>query len=285
MSDFVAFARAHGLRLDYAEPDGRWHRTPTEDKPRKRNGAYLWDGQRGVVKNFATMQDYASFRDGSSAGMVDKSVLRARRAIAEAETRAKHIEARKVAEGMLRRAKQDTHPYLATKGFPEEKGLVLDGELLIPMREFSVYKQVNSVQRIAADGTKLFLPGGKAKSSVFFIGRVMARERWLVEGYATGLSVRAALRLLYRDAQVIVCFSAGNLAHIGRVLKAFEPKACVVADNDDSSAGEKAAKDTGLRWVMPQEIGTDANDMHRKHGLHALAELIRTVRARAEESA
>jgi putative DNA primase/helicase len=104
---------------------------------------------------------------------------------------------------------------------------VLDGELLIPMREFRHYAQINSVQRIAADGTKLFLPGGKAKGSVFFIGPLLAQERWLVEGYATGLSVRAALRELHREAQVVVCFSAGNLAHVGRLVKELRPKAYV----------------------------------------------------------
>jgi phage/plasmid primase-like uncharacterized protein len=51
---------------------------------------------------------------------------------------------------------------------------------------------------------------------VFFIGPIRCSERWLVEGYATGLSVRAALRELHREAQVVVCFSAFNLAHVGR---------------------------------------------------------------------
>jgi putative DNA primase/helicase len=97
------------------------------------------------------------------------------------------------------------------------------------------------VQRISADGTKLFLPGGKAKGSVFFIGPLLAQERWLVEGYATGLSVRAALRELHREAQVVVCFSAGNLAHVGRLVKELRPKAFVFADNDKSGAGAKAA--------------------------------------------
>jgi putative DNA primase/helicase len=95
------------------------------------------------------------------------------------------------------------------------------------------------VQRISADGTKLFLPGGKAKGSVFFIGPLVAHERWLVEGYATGLSVRAALRELHRDAQVVVCFSAGNLAHVGRLVKELRPKAYVFADNDKRRAAPR----------------------------------------------
>jgi len=276
VSDFVSFAREHGLRLDYAHADGRWHRTPTEDKPRKRNGAYLFDGERGVVKNFATMQDYAAYRDGAKVGAVNKVDLRARRAIAEADTKARQAEARAKAVDMLKSATFGPHQYLIDKGFPAEGGLVLDGELLIPMREFSLYRQVNSLQRIAADGTKLFLAGGKAKGSVFFMGPFMSHERWLVEGYATGLSVLAALHELHRRAQVVVTFSASNLAHVGRVVGQLRPKAYVMADHDKSGSGQQAAEETGLPWVMPPDVGDDANDLHRRDGLRALVKLIRS---------
>lgn len=272
---FIDFARAHGLVLDYAIADGRWKRCPTTDKPKKKNGAYLWDGSRGVVKNFATMQDYAAYRDGVGVGPVDKAELRARRALVEAESKAKQLEACRIAQDMLKRAALDSHPYLIAKGFPLERGLVLNGELLIPMREFRHYAQVNSLQRISADGTKLFLPGGKAKGSVFFIGPFMTDERWLVEGYATGLSVLAALHELHRKAQVVVCFSAGNLAHIGKIVRELRPKAYVFADHDKSGAGAKAAEETGLPWVMAPDVGMDANDLHRQQGLRALAKVIR----------
>lgn len=271
---FVSFARAHGLTMDYAIADGRWHRTPTEDKPKKKNGAYNWDGTRGVVKNFATMENYAAYREGVKVGEITKAELRARRVMAEAETRARQIEARETAEMMIKRAAFATHPYLVAKGFPEEKGLVLEGELLIPMREFSKYSQLNSLQRIAPDGSKLFLSGGRAKSSVFFIGH-RERERCLCEGYATGLSIRDALRFMGRKAQVVVCFSAGNLAHIGRVIAAERGQAFVFADNDESEAGEKAAKETGLPWAMAPDVGMDANDYMQKHGRSELAKMIR----------
>ncbi len=177
---------------------------------------------------------------------------------------------------MLKRAALDSHPYLASKGFTTEKGFVLNGELLIPMREFTRYRCVNSLQRISADGTKLFLPGGKAKGSVYFIGPLVANERWLVEGYATGLSVRAALQELHRIAQVIVCFSAGNLSHVGRLARR---PAFVFADNDESGAGAKAAEETGLPWTMPPQVGEDANDYAQRLGTRALAKLIRDLNA------
>ena len=283
---FLAHAAAHGLVINDLTPDGRWHRCRTVDKPRKKNGAYTFDGDRGVVINFATMIHGSVWREGGKTEHVDRQAIRRMQAEAREQEAHRHAEAKRAAEDMMRRAALDAHPYLAKKGFPQEKGLVLDGELLIPMREFRLYKQVNSLQRISADGSKLFLPGGKAKGSVYFIGPLMADERWLVEGYATGLSVLAALHELHRRAQVVVCFSAGNLAYVGHLAKALRPRAYVFADNDESGAGAKAAAQTGLSFVMTGELG-DANDMHQRHGIRVLAKLIRdaTVRARAEEPA
>lgn len=284
--NFIDFAAAHGLIIDHVI-EGRWVRVKTTDKPKKRNGSYKYLGEVGFVQNHATMEQVAMWKDGARAGFVDKAAIRARAAIAAAQERARHAEARATAEDMVKRAVFASHPYLLAKGFPDERGLVLNDELLIPMREFSLYRQINSVQRIAIDGAKLFLPGGKAKGSVFFIGPFMASERWLVEGYATGLSVRAALREMHREAQVVVCFSASNLAHVGRLVKALRPTAYVMADNDKSGAGAKVAEETGLPWTMPPEEEMDANDYHQRHGIRALAKLIReaSVRARAADAA
>ena len=276
--NFMAHAAAHGLVINDLIADGRWHRCPTDDKPRKKNGAYVWDGQRGCVINFATMVHGAAFRPDGKVEKVDRAAIRKMQADNARAERERQAEARAKAEDMVKAASLSTHPYLVAKGFPAEQGLVLDGELLIPMREFTLYRQINSVQRIQADGTKLFLPGGKAKGSVFFIGPFMARERWLVEGYATGLSVRAALRELFREAQIVVCFSASNLAHIGRLVKPLNMAAYVAADNDKSEAGAQAAAETGLPWVMPPTVGEDMNDMHQREGLRALVALIRAVR-------
>ena len=95
------------------------------------------------------------------------------------------------------------------------------------------------------------------------------QTRWLVEGFATGLSVRAALRSMYLDDAVIVCFSAGNLAKISGTY--------VVADNDSSGTGQNAAQKTGLPWWMPPSTG-DANDFHQERGLAALSQILRVLR-------
>jgi len=190
---------------------------------------------------------------------------------AEAETeRRRRQKAADDAADMIKRAEVKWHPYLVSKGFPKETGLVLDGDLLLPMRDFGTGR-ITSLQRIDAEGNKKFLYGGKAKGSVFIIGS--GQPTYLCEGYATGLSIRSALKSMYSPARVMVCFSASNLmtvaAHVGEF---------VVADHDESDTGRIYAEKTGLPYWMPPEIG-DANDYYRKHGARALADCLRELRA------
>ena len=45
-----AFARAHGVVIEPAKlyAGERIRRCPTVNHPKKENGAYFWDGQRGI---------------------------------------------------------------------------------------------------------------------------------------------------------------------------------------------------------------------------------------------
>lgn len=272
--NFLDFIAAHGLIVEHLI-EGRWVRVKTVDHPKKRNGAYRFLGDVGFVQNHATMDRVAVWRNGSNAGFMDRSELRARQAISRAHDKALQSEARAKAQALLERCRIETHPYLAAKGFPDELVHVLDSRMLVPMRSFRNYRQLNSVQFISAAGEKKFLTGGQAKGSVFEIGPSRAKERWLVEGFATALTVRLALEKLYREVLVIVCFSAGNVAYIGRLVKMMDWKAFVFADNDESGAGAKAAAETGLPWLMAPEVGMDANDWHQRHGIAEVAKLIR----------
>lgn len=176
------------------------------------------------------------------------------------------------AEQMIRKASMATHPYLVRKGFPNLLGLVHDGKLLVPVRDATEYSRVISVQLIDAAGEKKFLPGGRTRCGVYRIGVVPARARRVVlcEGYATGLSLHAALQRLPGPYSIVVCFSAGNLELVAQ----YFPGALVCADHDESKRGEEAALATGLEWRMPPEIG-DFNDMHQKCGVYAVTELLR----------
>lgn len=266
---FQRHAESHGLMLREVIADGRWHRVPTTDHPKKRNGAYVFDGCTGAVQNWATMQDVSLYRPDGQERVARQAFRKSFQ-----EDRLRHARASQEAARIIRECERGNHPYLAFKGFPAALGLVHSGgDLIIPARDFKHYGTINTVQRIAADGSKKFLPGGKAKGSVFIIGKGALRERWLCEGYATGLSLQAALLDLRRQAEIVVCFSAGNLQHVASMCKAF-----VMADNDASGTGQQAAEATGLPWVMPEEVGMDANDLHQTKGLRGLVALMRGVR-------
>lgn len=181
----------------------------------------------------------------------------------------RHAQAAKKATHIVRECRTDKHPYLARKGFPDELGLIdFDGRLVIPMRNIHHYRQIQSVQFIDSSGQKKFLPGGAAKNAVFFIGS--GSESWLCEGYATGLSVHAALKMLCRSSRVVVCFSAANIRSVAAELAGMR---YIVADHDQNGVGEHYASQTGLPYIMPPEIG-DANDYHLKSGVLLLAKLL-----------
>jgi len=254
---FVAHAQAHGLIINHAIPDGRWHRVPTVDKPRKRNGAYIFDGNSGVVKNWATMESFARY--GEKVNQFIKY-------FDNTEETIRHERAAQLAEQLVSRATHMEHDYLKRKGF-SIRGLVADEELIVGMRDFR-NNRLMSVQRIKADGSKKFLAGGKTKNAVHVLGG-RASSYWLCEGFATGLSIHEALRSMYSDASVIICFSAYNLVHVGKQVK----KGFVFADNDE--AGLRAAEELPHPWVKSDAPGEDANDLHRRAGLRAVVSVLR----------
>jgi putative DNA primase/helicase len=87
------------------------------------------------------------------------------------------------------------------------------------------------------------------------------------------LSIQAALKSLYRDAAVMVCFSAGNMVEVGRRLKS----KFVVADHDASGTGQRCAEELSCRWGMSEREGEDANDLHQREGLAAVRALLLRV--------
>ena len=203
--------------------------------------------------------------NGGAPAEVDTDALERTRV--EAERR--YARAADRARQMIGQCRRRPHPYLARKGFGDVRALVLDGRIAVP-----VYGRagLQSLQLIAGDGSKRFLAGGKMAGGHAVLGPCDPRGRWWhVEGLATGLSVRRALQSLSVPDCVIICFSAGGLA----VAKDCR-RALVVADHDESGAGQQAAERVACPWWMPPEIG-DANDYEQAHGTGALAAALRPL--------
>lgn len=286
MSTFIDFARAHGVEIDPARlyASERIKRCGTTDKPRSTNGAYFWDGARGWVFNWSGEACVQWWNDpkGKPWTEADKAIWKARRQAANASQERDQQQAAQRAAELMRAASPANHDYLYRKGFADAQGLVTkDGALLIPMRSLQT-NNVQGVQVIRWDEearvfTKKMLPGMRAKGAVFRMGDKTAPETFLVEGYATGLSVHAALRSVGLRASVLVCFSATNLALIAKQVKG---RAFVCADHDKSETGEKTALATGLPYCMSPEVNEDMNDLHMRAGLMAVCALLMAVRRR-----
>lgn len=271
-----ALTRA-GLTPPQRLTPARWLRFPGIGKPRSnRSGwcrlitptlAIYGDWSSGLS---ATWIDQAHQHNPADAKLLQEAKLREQQFARETRERQKKTAV--LAQQMIDAAAHSTHAYLARKGFPARLGLVLAGKLLIPVRDARDYARILSVQEIAEDGQKRFLAGGRVSGGIYRLGCpiVKARKVILCEGFATGLSLEAALARLPGPTAVVVCFCARNLELIAQSVRA----TLVCTDHDASQVGQRSAERTGLPWVMPADVG-DFNDLHQRAGLQALIHRIR----------
>lgn len=294
---FVDFARLHGVLIEHPRPDGRIHRCGTETHPRSTNGAYAWDGERGWVMAWDMGGELRWYSDPSAKPWTeqDKREWMKRRDDERKEQARRHQEAAQRAAELLLRCRPSDHGYLRLKGFPEARGLVLDeyryranvdgkwseaaanNVLVVPMRSVQANRVVGAqlIWWTGQEWVKKMLPGTRAKQAVLRIGPPRARETVLCEGYATGLSILAAIEQMRMDAAVLVAFSANNLEEVASLVPGLR---MVFADNDASGAGEAAARKTGLAYCMSPVVGEDANDLHQRAGIVAVCALITQAR-------
>ncbi len=159
----------------------------------------------------------------------------------------------------------------------------LTGRILyVPLRDEE--GRLWSIQKILANGTKIFTTGGRIQGCFHVIGNLEADTTiHLGEGFATMASVHMAT-----GKTVVVCFNASNLKFVADLLKKkFADKTFVICGDDDKwttkqdgtpwnpgrEAAEEAAKKTMGIAVLPQfknpEKGqtTDFNDLHVREGL------------------
>ena len=253
MSDLISFARAHGVLLSSIPPLGVWRRFPTESKPQHRNGAVKWMGDHAFICDWAAGGEVHVWKADAEV-KIDHDKIRRLAQEAERKRVQQQEEAAKKAQWILSQCQYGYHPYLAAKGFPDEQANIWKSDdglvLVIPMR---VGHRLVGCQLIREDGSKRFLFGQVTSHAECVMDA--KGPHILVEGFATGLSVKQALMALKRKFTLHIAFSAGNLVKIASTL----PGGFVVADHDASGTGEKAAKDTGWPYFLPPDIG-DFND-------------------------
>lgn len=307
-----AACEAVGITVPKRTAEGRWTQCPVVGKSNSNTSGrvMIFAGrQGGVAWNWAT-GERKIFRLTGSDGEVkrrSKEEIEAERRI-RAEREAEQELVARVSAEIVRASRQEPHPYLERKGFPEELGLVHDNPqshfpdgwlgqlmreampqvagpwLIIPGR---IGKTITTVQFIAPDGTKKNILRGRMDGACHRIAS--GAETWVAEGIATALTVRAALRLLGRSATVLSAFSASNAAKVASGI----PGAFLAADHDKPvdqfdglGTGEYYARKSGCVWTMPPKhevdgntIWQDFNDWHLRDGLRPVALQLREVRA------
>lgn len=275
---FIDFANANGLLIKDLHPSEKIKRCATVAHPKKLNGAYFWDGERGWVFDWAgDAQTRWYYTDKPWTEAEKQAWKKKQQCNYEAQDR-KYEWAAKKAQAIINAAQKMPHGYLHRKGFIEETGLVdAEGALIIPMRNVRTnsIQGLQKIQWIEMEWQKKMMPGMRAKNAVHRIGSKNASETILCEGYATGLSIHKAARQFGFDMAVVVCFSANNMVAVADQIQG---RKFIYADNDVSGTGERVAKETGLPYCMSSVVGNDANDDHMQFGLMYVIQKLMDVR-------
>jgi putative DNA primase/helicase len=258
--DLIQFCRLHGIIIEATPPIGLWKRYPTDDHPRKRNGAVKYMGTHAFVQNHAT-ETIISIWKPESGSDIDIVAIRRTQKNSDADILVKQKEAATRAGVILKMSGYSSHKYLADKGFPNDQGNVWfnDGAqlLVVPMR---VNGSLVGCQLIDEQGNKKFLFGQRSSGASFVIDNKGINI--LCEGFATGLSVQQVMKNLKMRYTIHVCFSAGNMQKIATTLA----NGIVVADNDASGTGQRVAESIGWPYWLSDQIGEDFNDYHVRVG-------------------
>lgn len=163
------------------------------------------------------------------------------------------------------------HPYLIAKGCHPYNLRQHGKELLVPLCHSG---ELVNLQRIAADGQKRFLSGGKVKGCYSPLGIIAAGQPlYLCEGRATGATLHA------ETGHPVACaMNAGNLLEAGRHLQRRHPEAVLIIAGDDDrmtegnpgrTAAIAAAAALGCDLILPPWPAdaplhlTDFNDLHQ----------------------
>ena len=263
-------------------PDGQIHRFHVPgDRTGSRNGWYVLylDGiAAGAFGSWKAGASWSTWNSREPADHREAEQLRQRieqsRRQREAE-RQRQQQAAAERAGCLwsdsRRAAED-HPYLIAKGVQAHGLRQRGGELLVPLIHAG---RVVNLQRIALDGSKRFLFGGRVAGCYSPIGHIEAGGLlYVCEGWATGATIHE------ETGDAVACaMNAGNLREVGEHLQdAYPDSPLIVAGDDDRqtegnpgrNAAAWAAGDLGAYRLIfpvwpegaPLEL-TDFNDLRQ----------------------
>lgn len=251
--------------------DGQLHRFKIDGKL---NGAYVlhMDGRpAGYFEDFkqgikASWKLTGDFTPLSPAEKQDLAIEYHRQnLIKQAAKEHRHDEAVKKAGRIWSRSRPViNHPYLDKKQVKAHSLRVNFHSLVVPL--YDKNGLLVSLQFINADGSKRMMKDGTAKGSCCFLGAVPDLDYdspiLICEGWATGASLHESTGYF-----TVIAFSANNLNAVARQTRnTHQTKDIIICgDNDASGVGQAAAEAAalfiGCRFIIPDQVGQDFNDM------------------------
>lgn len=275
--------------------------------PRKRQW-YCLREQRTAGGSYVTTGSFGDWRGGTwrvdvdwrGIGDDERAALQAQREQQQAAAQqARDAESARAAMSAAQlwasAARTGASEYLVRKQVVGEACRYLpDGSIVVPLLRYDAPREdaLRALQRIWPDGRKRFTAGFQKPGVCCRLGLAeVGMPMLLCEGYATGLTLRLAVR---RRMPVVVALDAGNLRPVAELMRALYPasRILICADDDWRTRGNpgrtaahktaRAVPDAAYTWpyFRPGHRGpkdTDFNDLHVREGLEAVRRQIAHV--------
>ncbi|MBR6000828.1 MAG: toprim domain-containing protein [Oxalobacter sp.] len=232
-----------GYAPESIEPDGKVHRFSTSAKAADKAGWYVC-----FQTDYASGESYAGAFGDFRQGISDKWSLFNRDRLSKPElislSKRQSDAAKKAQKERVQEQQEaaeysnrlwneslpasDSHPYLVRKKVKPFGLRQAGGTLLIPVLDEN--GKIFSLQKIEADGRKLFQKNGIVKGNFFTIGTLDGKlPVCICEGYATGATIHQET-----GYPVVCCFGATNLVAVSEKIRKAYPcrKIIICADND-----------------------------------------------------
>ncbi len=312
VEEFRAFIAEHGFEPPSRIEPGRFFRFPTNGKSGDSAGwAKLFpDLKGGIIGDFRGDQTWTwrakrdrPFTETETRSWRERVEHEQREAQALREREEKEAAQRALAIWDQAQPAPSTHAYLVAKrvqahglrvyrGPVAVNGMRCDGALIVPVRNAA--GEIQSIEFIAPDGEKRFLPRGRKAGGYHAIG-TPSDTICLAEGYATAASVYEAT-----GCMTVCAFDCGNLLAVGRTIREGYAEARIIfcADDDYRTEGNpgqsnatEAARAIGALLAVPDfgvdrpDGAKDFNDLARKSGAEAVARAVRDAKPPAAPEA
>lgn len=256
-----------------------WYVLYADDRPNGVAGSWRFPGKHAWsfkgARSVATPEDRKKWKEKRDAEAKKQAALHDRAAKRADYIWAKCVPAERTA--LYAELKRIT-PYMARRN---------DQALIIPVR--ATDGRLTSLQFIAGDGAKIFLPGGRVEgcyASVYSGTPDPDAPLLICEGYATACTLHEITGF-----PVVVAFNAGNLVPVAAAIRAKYPqrKLLICSDNDRATTApienpglhfaRKAASAASCPISIPEfsgadSSGTDFNDLALEEGPERVREII-----------